>query len=136
MLAIPGGVLGAVVDHCRAQAPVEACGIIAGWPGGLPTRVIPMANAEASEHLWRFHREQQLAVWRELDERGEDPLVIWHSHPTSPARPSRADIQLAGEPGAHHLIVSLAGAEPTARAWRIRDGNAVEDELTVVTMEV
>lgn len=132
MLVIARGVLGAVVDHCRAQLPLEACGIVAGPTGSdRPARVVSMVNAEQSARLWRFDPAEQLAVYADLDGRNEDPVVVYHSHPTGWARPSPADVQLAGEPDAHYLIVALRGGTPEVRSWRVQGGIAVEEPITV-----
>ncbi|WP_366919053.1 Mov34/MPN/PAD-1 family protein, partial [Geobacter sp.] len=53
---------------------------------------------------------------------------IYHSHPESPARPSEEDIRLALTPGVSYVIVSLAGAEPDVKSFRIA-GDVVEPEL-------
>nr|WP_298436492.1 Mov34/MPN/PAD-1 family protein [Geobacter sp.] len=53
---------------------------------------------------------------------------MYHSHPESPARPSEEDIRLALTPGVSYVIVSLAGAEPDVKSFRIA-GDVVEPEL-------
>jgi [CysO sulfur-carrier protein]-S-L-cysteine hydrolase len=74
-------------------------------------------------------------VWREMDERDEEPVVIYHSHTGTEAYPSRTDISLASEPGAHYVLVSTR-AEDTAefRSFRI-DGDTVTEEQVRLTEE-
>lgn len=38
---------------------------------------------------------------------GEELFAIYHSHPTAPAQPSSADLELAAYPDAVYLIISL-----------------------------
>ena len=63
--------------------------------GGLPERVIEMDNAERSPTFYRFDPIEQLHVWREMEDRDEEPVVIYHSHTATEAYPSRTDIALA-----------------------------------------
>jgi proteasome lid subunit RPN8/RPN11 len=125
-----------VISHARADQPDEACGVIAGAAGSdRPERLVRMSNAERSPTFYRFDSLEQLAVWREMDDRDEEPVVIYHSHTTTEAYPSRTDVAYAQEPGAHYLIVSLAQPDqPQARSFRIQDGAVTEEELRVADM--
>src|SRR5277367_1350059 len=133
MLQMPRELLDQVITHARADHPDEACGIIAGPAGSdRPERFIAMANAERSPTFYRFDSMEQLAVWRELDDRDEEPVVIYHSHTATEAYPSRTDISYASEPGAHYLLVSTRdSAEAEFRSFRIVDGAVTEEEVAV-----
>ena len=48
-----------------------------------------MLNAERSPTFYRFDSLEQLRVWREMDDRDEEPIVIYHSHGTEAYRPHR-----------------------------------------------
>lgn len=134
MLEIPRSVLDAVFAHARADHPDEACGIIAGpLDGDLPLRHVPMTNAERSPTFYRFDAGEQLAVWREMDDRDERPVVIYHSHTATEPYPSRTDISLASDPDAHYLLVSTRDEDADeARSYRIVDGAVSEEEVRVV----
>ena len=97
-----------------------------------PVRHIPMTNAERSSTFYRFDSMEQLRVWREMDERDEEPVVIYHSHTATEAYPSRTDLNLAAEPGAHYLLVSTRDPEVTEiRSFRIVDGSVTEEPVRV-----
>jgi proteasome lid subunit RPN8/RPN11 len=134
VLRIDGSILDAIVDHARRDHPDEACGVVAGPAGSdTPTRLIPMENAERSSTFYRFDSMEQLRVWREMDDRDEEPVVIYHSHTATEAYPSRTDVSLAGEPGAHYLLVSTRDPEtPEIRSFRIVDGAVTEEPVEVV----
>ena len=134
MLTISQGLIDLVVAHARADHPDEACGVIAGPAGSdRPERFIAMANAERSPTFYRFDSMEQLAVWREMDDRDEEPVVIYHSHTATQAYPSRTDIGLAAEPGAHYVLVSTRDDDQTEfRSYRIVDGEVTEEPVTVV----
>jgi proteasome lid subunit RPN8/RPN11 len=76
-----------------------------------------------------------------MDDRDEEPVVIYHSHTATEAYPSRTDIGLAQEPNAHYVLVStrvhgtqtgLADDEVEFRSFRIVDGQVSEEEVEVV----
>ena len=96
MLEIRRDLVDAIVAHARRDHPDEACGVIAGPEGSdRPERLIEMANAERSPTFYRFDSMEQLKVWREMDARDEEPVVIYHSHTATEAYPSRTDISYA-----------------------------------------
>lgn len=134
MLVIDEAIRDAIVAHARRDHPDEACGIVAGPVGSnRPTRVVPLLNAERSPTFYRFDSLEQLQVWREMDERDEEPVVIYHSHTATEAYPSRTDIALAQEPGAHYVLVSTRDPETTEfRSFRIVAGEVTEEEVRVV----
>jgi proteasome lid subunit RPN8/RPN11 len=133
MLTIPRALVDKVVAHARADHPDEACGVIAGPAGSdRPERFIAMTNAERSPTFYRFDSLEQLQVWRELDDRDEEPVVIYHSHTATEAYPSRTDISYASEPGAHYLLVSTRDPEEAeVRSYRIVDGVVTEEQVHV-----
>jgi [CysO sulfur-carrier protein]-S-L-cysteine hydrolase len=131
MLTLPGTLRAAIIEHARADHPDEACGVIAGPAGSdRPERFIPMTNAERSPTFYRFDSTEQLRVWREMDERNEEPVVIYHSHTATEAYPSRTDIAYASEPGAHYVLVSTRDpGEVEFRSFRIIEGAVTEEEV-------
>jgi [CysO sulfur-carrier protein]-S-L-cysteine hydrolase len=133
MLTISTALHDKIVTHARADHPDEACGVIAGPAGSdRPVRFIPMLNAERSPTFYRFDSMEQLRVWREMDERGEEPVVIYHSHTATQAYPSRTDISYASEPGAHYVLVSTRDPDQAEfRSFRIVDGVVTEEEVRV-----
>jgi [CysO sulfur-carrier protein]-S-L-cysteine hydrolase len=133
MLTISAELRSKILAHASADHPDEACGVIAG-PAGTdrPQRFIPMLNAERSATFYRFDSLEQLRVWREMDELGEEPVVIYHSHTATEAYPSRTDISYASEPGAHYVLVSTRNPDRQEfRSFRIVDGAVTEEEVAV-----
>jgi proteasome lid subunit RPN8/RPN11 len=128
----------AIIAHARRDHPDEACGIVAGAIGtDLPTRLVPMLNAAMSPTFYEFDSGDLLKLYRDMDDRDEEPVVIYHSHTSTEAYPSRTDINLAGEPGAHYVLVSTRdGADQSGpvdfRSYRIVDGEVTEEEVRVV----
>jgi proteasome lid subunit RPN8/RPN11 len=139
VLTIAAEIRDQIVAHAKRDHPDEACGIVAGAEGSdRPVRVVEMTNAERSPTFFRFDSTEQLRVWRELDDRDEVPVVIYHSHTATPAFPSRTDVGLAAEPDAHYVLVSTAeyGSSPGPvefRSFRIVDGVVTEEEVEVIS---
>jgi [CysO sulfur-carrier protein]-S-L-cysteine hydrolase len=134
MLTISAALRARIVAHARADHPDEACGVIAGPAGSdRPQRFVPMDNAERSPTFYRFDSMEQLRVWREMDDRDEEPVVIYHSHTATEAYPSRTDISYASEPGAHYVLVSTRDPDKEEfRSFRIADGVVTEEDVEVV----
>jgi proteasome lid subunit RPN8/RPN11 len=92
-----------------------------------------MVNASASPYRYSIDPDEQLRIWTELDARGEAVWSIVHSHVSSPAEPSRTDVELAFFPESLYLIVSLANLDlPDIRAWSIVRGMVTAEPLELV----
>ncbi len=138
VLKISEEIRDAIVAHARRDHPDEACGVVAGAQGSdETTRLIPMLNAARSPTFYEFDSMDLLRLYRELDERDEVPVVIYHSHTATEAYPSRTDIGLASEPAAHYVLASTAASGDGEgvvefRSYRIVDGVVTEEEVEVV----
>jgi proteasome lid subunit RPN8/RPN11 len=121
---VPAGVRRALEDHARAEAPNEACGLIA-FRDGVAERYLPGLNALASPY--RFQLEPGDPADFFIEDEGYE-LAVFHSHPETEARPSRTDIANIGLwEGRLYLIMSVARDE--LRGWRIRDGGVTEEPV-------
>ena len=134
MLEIRREIVDALIAHARRDHPDEACGIVAGPVGSdRAERHVPMVNAERSPTFYRFDSLEQLKVWREMDDRDEEPVVIYHSHTATEAVPSRSDISYAAEPNAHYVLLSTRDPDAVEiRSFRIVDGQVTEEDLRIV----
>lgn len=138
MLRIERATYDAIVAHARRDHPVEACGVVAG-PAGTdrPERFIEMVNAAGSPTFYEFDSYDLLQLYKEMDSRDEEPVVVYHSHTATEAYPSRTDIGLAGEPEAHYVLVSTRehgnNEGPVEfRSFRIVDGEVTEEPVEII----
>jgi [CysO sulfur-carrier protein]-S-L-cysteine hydrolase len=133
MLTISAALRDEILAHARADHPDEACGVIAGPDGSdRPERLVRMINAERSPTFYRFDSMEQLRVWRDMEDKDEVPVVIYHSHTATEAYPSRTDISYAMEPDAHYVLVSTRDpGSDEFRSFRIMDGHVTEEPVTV-----
>ena len=115
-MVIPAEVRAALAEHAEAERPNEACGLLA-IRGGVAERYIAGRNVAASPY--RFELETDPDTWFLEDEGYE--LAVFHSHLTSPPRPSRTDVENIGLwEGRPYVILCVQTGE--LAAWRITDG--------------
>jgi [CysO sulfur-carrier protein]-S-L-cysteine hydrolase len=125
-VVIPAGVRAALVEHAEAEAPNEACGLIA-FRDGVAERYLPGENLAGSPY--RFELKPQDPMDWFLEDEGYE-LGVFHSHLSSPARPSRTDVENIGLwEGRPYVILSLRTGD--LAAFRIEDGRILEDGVTV-----
>jgi [CysO sulfur-carrier protein]-S-L-cysteine hydrolase len=141
-VALARAIADAIVDHARAEAPNEACGIVVGdrpaAEGGVATRWVPLRNPLASPYRYSIDPADLLRLTIETDDADEVFWAIVHSHLASPARPSPTDVRESHYPDSLYLLVSLdpgqaevATGAASLRAWRIVEGGVHEVELTI-----
>ena len=122
-MVVPAAVRSALVEHALAERPNEACGLVA-FRDGVAERYIPGRNRSASPY--RFELEVDPEAWFLEDEGYE--LAVFHSHPSSPPRPSRTDVENVGLwQGRLYLILETRTGE--LAGWRIADGRAEQEPL-------
>ena len=120
-----------IVIHARREAPVEACGYIAAKDGVL-LRAYELTNTDHSPEHFTFDPKAQFAGVKSARNDGLEAAAVYHSHPASPARPSKEDISLAFDADKLYVIVSLLGGRETVKGFWIRNGQVTEEILEVV----
>ena len=120
---IPGPVREAMAEHARDESPNEACGLIV-VKDGVAERYV--AGRNAAESPYRFELDVPLETWFLEDEGFE--LAVFHSHLSSPPRPSRTDVENVGLwAGRPYLIYTVRTDE--LAGWRISSGSFEPLEL-------
>lgn len=113
----------AMVAHARETAPEECCGLIGGFSETLAASLYRLRNVTPHpECAYEAAPEELFAAQRQMRERGEGLLAIYHSHPrSSDPSPSETDVRLAYYPSAKYLIIGLAGVEAVIKAFSISE---------------
>ena len=120
---IPDGVRAALLEHARDEEPNEACGLIL-LRDGRAESYVRGRNAAASPY--RFELDVDPDVWF-LEDDGYE-LAVFHSHLSSPPRPSRTDVENIGLwQGRPYVILTVRTGE--LAAWRIEDGSIEPEPL-------
>jgi proteasome lid subunit RPN8/RPN11 len=125
-LVIPADLFDEMLAHLRGDLTQERCGLLVG-DGNRVTRVLPIPNALRSATRY-FMDGQELAD--ALLTYGE-PLAIYHSHLFGPPTPSPTDVAEATYPDSYYVIVSFHVEPPSARAFRIVEGEVTEAQLII-----
>ncbi len=124
-----------ILAHARAEAPVEACGLIAGRiedGNKLIDKVYILTNVDHAEEHFTLDPKEQLAAVKDMRVNGLVPLGNWHSHPVSPSRPSQEDKRLAYDSKASYLILSLMDENaPVLNSFHIEGDDAQKEELVI-----
>jgi len=113
----------AMIAHARETAPEECCGLIGGISEARAVTLYRLRNVTPHrESAYEAAPEDLFAAQRQMRERGEDLLAIYHSHPrASDPSPSETDVRLAYYPSAKYLIVGLGGNEAVVKAFSISE---------------
>ncbi|EGO64617.1 M67 family metallopeptidase [Acetonema longum] len=124
-----------IVTHCLNGLPNEACGLLGGIIAGAQKTVqeiYPLTNLDHSPEHFAMDPKEQFQAVKAMRTNGWVLLGNFHSHPSTPARPSEEDKRLAFDPGASYLIVSLAEqGNPVLKSFNIQNGVAAEEKITL-----
>jgi proteasome lid subunit RPN8/RPN11 len=131
MLRIPQQIINDLFDHAKNGLPEEVCGYLAGTSNEV-TRQFQLTNIDHSNEHFSFDPKEQFQAVREARKLGLEILANYHSHPETPARPSKEDIRLAFDPNISYVIVSLAAEIPDVKSFRIKDGEVEKEEIQVL----
>jgi proteasome lid subunit RPN8/RPN11 len=124
-VVVPAAVRAALVAHAEAESPDEACGLLV-LKDGVAERYEAGVNAAPSPYYFELQMPDP-SVWFLEDEGYE--LAVFHSHLSSPPRPSRTDVENVGLwQGKPYLIYSVRLDE--LAAWQIDGSTIVPIPLT------
>jgi proteasome lid subunit RPN8/RPN11 len=119
-----------LIDHARADAPDECCGMIESV-SGRAVRVHRARNAAASPLRYELDGREQYRIQSAIEDAGHELGAIYHSHTRSAPYPSQTDINLAFYPESLYVIVGVAEAEAEIRGFQIVDGRVSEATLEI-----
>ncbi|HUS13276.1 MAG TPA: M67 family metallopeptidase [Pyrinomonadaceae bacterium] len=123
-----------IFAYAREADPAECCGLIGGTEDGRAKSVYSLRNVAANRNVsYEAAPEDLFAAQRQMRERGEELLAIYHSHPRSAEpTPSETDVRLAYYPQAIYFIVGLAGPQPIVRAFSVFEREQRWEEVEYV----
>ena len=127
-MVVPAEVRRAIAEHAEAEAPNEACGLLA-LRDGVAERYLPGINELASPYRFRLKPGDPTDFFLEDD--GYE-LAVVHSHPPGAptgARPSRTDVENIGLWEGRPYLVYSAG-DGDLKAYRIAAGKILDESLT------
>jgi proteasome lid subunit RPN8/RPN11 len=134
ILHLPDRAREEIEDGVREADVREACGLLLGRRVGETleiARAVHLENAAAPSEADRFCISPgEHARWDLWAKRAGMAVVgVWHSHPSGPGWPSRAD-RAGGVEGWSHLIAAPGeGSFLALRSWRMVGGEFLEELL-------
>jgi proteasome lid subunit RPN8/RPN11 len=131
MITITKKVHDDMVAHARVGMPLEICGYL-GKKEGVVSQGRRMKNIDASREHFTLDPAEQFAVLREFRNSGVEIAAVYHSHPETPARPSREDIRLAHDENVSYIIISMAAKTPVVKSFLIRKGQVTPEDINIV----
>ena len=131
-LEIPTEILQQMITQAKEQAPIEACGILAGSNRRVE-KLYKMTNVDNSNTHFMMEPKEQFATVKDIRSAGLEMLAIYHSHPETPARPSEEDIKLALTPNVIYVIISLQNTNGSAvKGFHISGNNVTEVPIEIL----
>ena len=119
-----------MISHVDSQAPLEACGLLAGLNSKLET-VLEVTNQAQSEVRYVMDPIEQLNAFEWIESNGLDLIGIFHSHPTGPETVSPTDITQAAYAVVYIILARVDGLWRTRGFW-IKDGAFSEVTLQII----
>ena len=123
-----------ILNGAKEVFPEEACGLIAGvCIDGIfeIKKVYVLENTDHSSEHFSMNPQEQLVCVKNMRLSGFLPLGNWHSHPSTPSRPSEEDKRLAFDKKAIYMILSLAEEQPELNAFHIEGEQARKENLLI-----
>ena len=120
-----------IIEQGKFDLPNECCGYLAGKNSNV-VRAFPIKNVDACHDHFSFDPEEQFAAIKKMRKENIEPVAVYHSHPSTPARPSKEDIRLAYDPDVSYLIISFASDDPDIKSFKIKDGVVQKEEIKII----
>lgn len=131
MIKIPKSIYEEMILYANSKLPNESCGILAGFDS-LVTKIYKMRNVVESPESYLMDPREQIKVMKEIRENNLKMLAIFHSHPKTPARPSKKDIDMAFYDDVFYIIISFMNDVPDMRAFKIIEKNISREQILIL----
>ncbi len=122
--------------YCSEGLPNESCGLFAGIITDdvkTVTQIYYLKNTDQSPEHFSMDVNEQFKVISQIRKNNLQLIGNFHSHPSTPSRPSKEDIRLAFAPNLCYIIISLQDREhPVINSFTIKGGIAAKDQLQVM----
>lgn len=123
-----------MVIYAEKHLPEESCGLLAGKIEGsdkIIKKVYFLENTDHAKDHFTMNPKDQLTAIKDMRKNGYVALGNWHSHPSSPSRPSEEDIRLAYDKKASYMIISFLTMAPVVHSFHIENGKYEKEDLRI-----
>jgi Predicted metal-dependent protease of the PAD1/JAB1 superfamily len=113
---------------CRKALPRETCGVLAGTEASesnpaTVTHIHAVSNIhEDPLRSFRFHPEEWVSVYYDMQKNRQTLVGFFHSHPTASALPSKRDalgLPASGNQLSYWIISMASGHAPIVQPYRL-----------------
>ena len=123
-----------IVQYAKEHLPEESCGLLAGDIDGnnrVIKKVYFLENKDHAEDHFTMDPKDQLSAVKDMRANGLKAIGNWHSHPSSPSRPSVEDIKLAYDKNASYMILSFLTEAPVCNVFHVENGVYEKEDLRI-----
>jgi proteasome lid subunit RPN8/RPN11 len=121
-----------IVRRAKEVFPLEACGILLGKTIGerkIVRRIVSTRNELGSESRYRIDPVEQLGTFELAENRKQDIIGFYHSHPHSSPLFSQIDESEAYYKGYSYLVYSVR--DKTAKSYVPMEDHVEEEEIEI-----
>lgn len=119
-----------MIAHVDSQAPLEACGLLAGRDSKVE-KILMVTNQAQSPLQYVMDPIEQLNAFNWIESNQMELLAIFHSHPTGLETVSPTDVAEAAY-AVSYVILARIKHEWRARGFWIENGGFREISLRVI----
>lgn len=135
-MALTLDLMRAMADHARQDRPSECCGALAGPIGSQTATELVRCRNEAADpsRFYEIGADSLIRMYFDLADRGLEPVAWYHSHPSGPPLPSRADIAYMGDPRVRYLILGEVDGDMVATCWHVNPmtGRPYQEDVDIL----
>ncbi|OLO35871.1 hypothetical protein BTR23_16110 [Alkalihalophilus pseudofirmus] len=113
-----------IVQYCKEEAPIEACGLVSGVDN-KGFSFWPVPNEDKSPVRFTISDDSMMKTIKKIEIKREQLTGVFHSHPITRAYPSFYDVKNYSYPSIAYIIVSLLKSEPAVNCFRITENKKV-----------
>jgi proteasome lid subunit RPN8/RPN11 len=118
-----------MIEHVDSNAPLEACGLLAG-AGSTVEKIFLVQNRARSAVRYVMDPIEQLNAFAWIEAHHMNLVGIFHSHPAGPETVSPTDVAEAAY-AVVQIILSRVDKNWQARGFWVKDNDYTEVELQV-----
>ncbi len=135
-VVLPRPLINQLLHHAQSFPGLEICGLI-GAQRGMPSSCYPVENiSNDPSNRFTMDPHGQIDAMRKIRDNDEEIFAIYHSHPSSPAEPSKTDLDLAEYPETLQLVISLnTKGVLEIRGFRLNKKTPAQEVILVLSRE-
>ena len=120
-----------ILEIVQQQAPLEACGIIAGI-GQTSKEIYPISNTLNSTVEYLMNPQEMVHVFWEIERKNWEPIAFFHSHPATYPLPSQTDLDRNYYLDTPHLIVGRDKGRWIIHGFLLAKKNFKQIEIEII----